>query len=109
MPDVTKPLQILVCCFTLTLASLWVIAKGAGDEPYHTFRSSDAYVQIGLAMILVVFWLQLGTWIAYAAARRRISRGWLALIIWMGLVLFYLWQSPTGYVHDISRYVAQKS
>jgi hypothetical protein len=89
--------------------SLWVISAGAGDEPYVRFRSYDVYVQVGVAIALIALWFQFAAWLIYAAITRRIHRGWLALLVWIVGVLLYLWQSPTGYVYDISRYVAQRN
>jgi hypothetical protein len=105
----TKPANLLGYSFLLTVVSLWVVGAGAGDEPYLTFRASDAYVQIGIALVLMALWLQLAAWLVYASARRRISRPWLALIIWVALVIYFLWDSPAGYIQDISRYVAHQS
>ena len=88
----------------LSVASALVVLRGASDEPYSTFRASDALIQIGAAMILMVLWLQLAAFLVWAVATRRIGRLWLALLLWIALCEFILFDSPSGYVQDITTF-----
>ena len=92
----------------LTIASAFVVVDGAAAEPYILFRYSDAFVQIGIAVALIVLWLQFSVWLSYAAITRRVPKPWLALIIWAGIAVFNLWHSPVAYVEDITKFVVQK-
>jgi hypothetical protein len=93
--------------FVLSLASFFIVMQGVSDEPYIVFRKSDAIVQIGVAMILMLLWLQLLVGTVWGVARHRISAWWLLLLPWMlfgELVLFYCSKS---YMQDIARFAAQ--
>ena len=92
----------------LTIASAFVVFDSAAAEPYILFRYSDAFVQIGIAVALMVLWLQFSVWLSYAAITRRVPRLTLALIIWAGIAVFNLWQSPVAYVGDITKFVIEK-
>jgi hypothetical protein len=102
--------NILVSVYVLVLsvASAFVAVDGAGGEPFIVFRGSDAFVQVGIAITLMVLWVQFACWLLYAAATRRVAKPWLAVTIWIPVVLFYLWQSPVGYVSDIRKFVVEK-
>jgi hypothetical protein len=92
--------------FLLTIVSFSVVMQGASDEPYVVFRRSDAIVQVGVAMVLMLLWLQLAIATIVGVVRRRVSAWWLPLLLWVVICEFYLFQSPSGYVQDITRYVA---
>ncbi len=92
--------------FALSAASFFVVVQGASDEPYTVFRASDAVVQIGFGMVLMLLWFQLAGAIVVSVARRRVSQWWLTLLVWVLICEFYLFHSPIGYVQDIARYVA---
>ena len=91
----------------LSIASFFVVIQGAGDEPYTVFHRSDAMVQIGVAMVLMLLWVQLAIGIGLGVARRRVSPWWLPLLFWVLICEFYLSYCPSGYLQDISSYVAQ--
>ena len=91
----------------LSIASFIVVMQGASDEPYTVFRKSDALVQIGVAMALMLLWVQLAIGIVVGVRRRRLSVWWLPLLLWVLICEFYLFQSPSGYIQDIARYVAE--
>jgi hypothetical protein len=91
----------------LTMTSFLVVAQGASDEPYFEFRKSDALVQVGVAMMLMLLWAQLAITLVVNILRHKISKWWFALLFWILICEFYLSQSPFGYVEDITRYVAQ--
>ena len=55
-------LTLAVSALVLSAASFLVVLQGASDEPYLAFRSSDAIVQIGGAMLLMMLWVQLAVW-----------------------------------------------
>jgi hypothetical protein len=88
----------------LTLASAIVMLKGASDEPYFSFRASDALVQIGVAMVLMLLWLQLAVFLVWAVAVQRASKLWLLLLLWIVLCECVLSDSPRGYVQDILKF-----
>lgn len=90
----------------LSALSLWVVFDGAAAEPYISFRSWDALEQIGLAMILMLLWLQLACWMILGVVRRRLSAWWLFLLVLIFICERYLVESPSGYIQDITRYVA---
>jgi len=91
----------------LTMTSFLVVAQGASDEPYFTFRKSDALVQVGVAMMLMLLWAQLAITLVVGILRHKLSKWWFALLFWILICEVYLSQSPFGYVQDITRYVAQ--
>lgn len=91
----------------LSIASSVVVIQGASDEPYMVFRRSHALVQIGVAMVLMLLWIQLAGGIIYGVVRGRISLWWLPLLLWVLICEFYLYQSPRGYIHDITNYVSK--
>ena len=100
-------LILAVSAIVLTIASFVVVMQGASDEPYVVFHRSDALVQVGVAMVLMLLWVQLAGGMIYGIIRRRISLMWLPLLLWVAICEFYLYQSPSGYVQDITRYVAE--
>ena len=104
-----RPANIIVAAsaFLLSVASFFVVMQGATDEPYTAFRQSDALVQIGIAMVLMLLWIQLAAAIVVGVARRRLSSWWLSLLLWVLICQFYLFHSPIDYIWDISQYVAQ--
>ena len=106
-----KPLHtnviLAASALALSVASFFVVGQGAQDEPYLIFRKSDAVVQIGVAMLLMLLWVQLTVGIVAGLARRRVSMWWLPLLLWVCICEFYLFHSPSGYIQDITRYVAQ--
>ena len=86
--------------------SLYVVGKGAEDEPYVAFRAADVLVQVGAAVALMLLWLQLAAAVTVMVAKRRISTWWLSLLVWVLVCEFYLFHSPYGYVQDITRWSA---
>jgi len=100
-------LVLAALALVLSIASFFVVWKGASDEPYVVFRKSDAIVQIGVAMMLMLLWLQLAAAMITGIVRRRVSAWWLPLLIWVLICEFYLYYSPSGYVQDIMRYVGE--
>jgi hypothetical protein len=105
-----KPLHInlilTASALALSATSFFVVIQGASDEPYTVFRQSDAVVQVGVAMVLMLLWIQLAVGIVAGVVRRCVSWLWSPLLIWVLICEFYLFQSPRGYVQDITRYVA---
>ncbi len=92
----------------LSAASLYVVGKGAEDEPepYVIVRRSDALLQIGAAMVLMFVWVQLAAAVVLAITKQRISAGWLSVLLWALICEFYLFHSPVGYIEDVARLVA---
>lgn len=99
--------SLVVYTLVLTCLAAWVVWKGANDEPYMTVRPADLYVQVGLGTALICLWLQLAAVVSFAVFVCKWARAWLVVVLWTFIVLFYLWESPFGYVHDIMN--AQKA
>jgi hypothetical protein len=92
---------IVLTTVALLIPSAWVFLKGAGDEPYMTFRASDAIVQIGVASALMALWLVLVGFVTTQVVQKRLHPGWLATYALCALVLCALYQSPAGYISDL--------
>lgn len=98
---------IVTLTVVLSFASTIVVFKGANDEPYVNFQASDALVQVGVAMVLMVLLGQLAAGLIYGLVLRRIS-GWCwLLVIWAMICEFYLYHCPSGYVGDITQFWGQ--
>jgi hypothetical protein len=85
----------------LLAPSIWVVLKGAGDEPYTRFRASDAIVQIGVASALMALWI---VWMGVVTAqvvKHRLHPGWLATFALCALALCGLYDSPAAYISDL--------
>jgi hypothetical protein len=93
--------------FVLSIVSFFIVIQGASDEPYMVFRWSDAIVQVGLAMLLMLPWFQLIAGIIWGIAYWCVSAWWLHLLPWVLICEFYLFYCLSGYLQDISRYVAR--
>lgn len=100
-------LILAASALVLSVATFFVVIQGASDEPYTVFRKSDAVVQVGVAMVLMLLWIQLAVGIVAGITRRRVSAWWLPLLLWVVICEFYLFHSPSGYVQDITRYATQ--
>ena len=100
-------LFLTASALVLSVASFFVVIKGASDEPYTAFRQSDVLVQVGVAMMLMLLWVQLAIGIVAGVVRCRVSPWWMPLLVWVLICEFYLIQSPSGYVQDIARHVAE--
>ncbi len=120
MASPSAPLAILTCMkqlrtnlilgastLLLSVVSFLVVMQGASDEPYVTFRKTDALVQVGVAMVLMLLWAQLAIVIVAGITRGRISGLWFAVLLWVFVCELYLFHCPVGYVTDITRYVAR--
>ncbi len=96
-------------CYILLLSSVsvWLVLL-ANDEPYTVFRASDAFIQVGLGVTLIVLWFQFSIWLAHGVIKRHLPMAWLTAYFWILVVLFYLWHTPTGYVEDITKFVIEK-
>ena len=103
-----KNIPIVIYALVLSITSAYIAFDGAAAEPYLVFRFNDAFVQVGLAIALMVLWLQFAACLLYGVITRRVARPWLALSIWIATAMFYLWQSPVGYVGDITKFVIDK-
>lgn len=89
----------------LSAVSLWVVYRGATDEPYAgPISSTDGVVQVGLACVLVFAWVELSALSAWLAATRRASWLWLVALPWALLCCGYLISGIHGYMADLSRY-----
>ena len=95
-----KPLHtnliLTASALALSIVSFVVVNQGASDEPYSSFRWSDAVVQVGVAIVLMLLWFQLAVGIMAGVARRRVSPWWLPLLLWVLICEFYLSCCPIG-------------
>ena len=89
----------------LSAASLVVVFQGANDEPYMGYRRYDALVQVGVGTSLMVLWVLCSIAVVVLVVKQKLSRGWLALLLWAAICLFYLSSSPLGYLQDIEKFV----
>lgn len=108
--QLTRPAPHLVSRFlvayvvVLSACSLFIVFKGASDEPYVAFKQSDALIQVGGGLTLIVLWAQLAIGVVFAIFRKIISVKWLFMLLWVAIVIFYLYFSPFGYVQDIAEF-----
>ena len=89
----------------LSVASLFVVVQGAHDEPYGTYRRYDALVQVGGGVSLMALWCCWSAAVAVLVAARKLRWGWLVLLLWAAVCVFYLSFSPLGYLEDIEQFV----
>src|SRR5262245_33582662 len=95
------------CILLLTGGSFWVLSIAA-QEPFVTFKTHEAFLQIGVGMIVLTLWPIVALVLCIAVARRAIRRGWLLSLIWMAFAFALVAPCPSKYVQDISRYVVQR-
>jgi hypothetical protein len=88
----------------LTVASFGVVLRAAADEPYFTFHASDCLVQVGVASVLILLWVEFAAFVVWSVVQRRLAAWWLTILVWVVIVLFYLSYSPRGYVEDMARF-----
>jgi hypothetical protein len=103
------PTLLGVAAASLSVLSVIVVYRGASDEPYTVFRSSDALVQVILGSLLLFAWCEVALVVLWCAHRRLVSRRWIALIAWASVVSFYLWDSPSGYLSAIRTYAVSEN
>lgn len=89
----------------LSAASLFVVLRGATDEPYMAYRRYDAIVQVGLGTAFIALWCCYALFVGFLVAARKLSIVWLLLIGWAAICVFYLSFSPLGYVSDLERFI----
>jgi hypothetical protein len=95
---------LLLLVAALTLVSWVIVGQGAGDEPYVRFVVRDALVQIGVAAMLMLLWLQLAGFLVLRIAQKQRHAAWLAVVVWALICEFYLSFLPVGYANDIARF-----
>lgn len=102
----TRHTLSLICyLILLSIVSIWITFQGANDEPYTTLRPTDALLQVGIGVALIVLWIQYAIFILYSVFKKKVSGWWLSSLIWTSIVIFYLHFSPVGYLSDISQFV----
>jgi hypothetical protein len=67
----------------LTIISALIVLDNASAEPYVEFRGWDAILHIGVAMIVMLIWIQVAAALITGVVRRNISAWWLSLLLWM--------------------------
>jgi hypothetical protein len=90
--------------FGLLGLSIWVVFRGASDEPYMSFRASDAIVQIGVASALMALWVVLVAFISVQVLQNTLHPAWLTCFVLCALALYGLYDSPTGYISDLVKF-----
>lgn len=105
MKKINYSIFFTITTLILSVISFIIVLEGASEEPYGVFHKSDAVTQVGIAMILMLMWLQLGIAIVVGVVCRRISIWWLTLLVWVLICEFYLSCCPFGYLDDIERFV----
>lgn len=100
---------VFLSSVALTLASLFVVLQGAHDEPYTTYRRYDAIMQVGVGTALIVLWCCCSIVVLALVRKGKFSVAWLALLLWAAICLFYLSESPLGYLEDIEKFVIPAS
>ena len=86
----------------LTVASLGVVLRNMGDEPYAgTIRKSDALVQVGLGCVLVVFWL---LWAVVLVGRKLVPAAMLGATVWAFLLACLVAFAVDSYLSDLIQY-----
>ena len=93
--------NLALVVIALFVASFWVVQRGAGDEPYVTFRASDAVVQIGVASALMSLWVVLVVFVSVQVSKKKLHAAWLSTFGLCAMALFQLYQSPAGYLSDL--------
>ena len=89
----------------LTAVSLAVIWQNGQAEPYTwRVRRSDAFVQVGLACVLISFWLLWCAALLALVKRGHAGRKALATILWALVMVLLLGFCANGYVGDLIRY-----
>ena len=84
----------------LVAASVWVI-HGACVQPFPTFRTTEALVQVGVGLTVCVLWVVLAAVICAAVIARRIRRWWLLCLVLTTLGFFVVMPWPFRYVSEI--------
>lgn len=89
----------------VSIASLVVVIQSANDEPYVSYRRSDAVVQVGVGTALMLLWACWAGALVVLVRARKLPAGWLALLLWAAICLFFLGFSSLGYHADMERFV----
>jgi hypothetical protein len=97
---------LVIFALVLSIPSLLLILANASDEPYTAFHGGQAILHIGVAMVLMTLWVQLGLAIAVLVVRKRLTTKWLFFLLWVALCVSVLFDSPNGYVKDLAFYTA---
>ena len=97
-------LLLSISALTLSVLSFFVVWQGANDEPYVSFRTYDAIMQLGVGWPLIILWCFHTVAIITLVCRRKLPRAWLSLLLWTAICLFYLYNCPFGYIEDIHKF-----
>lgn len=85
------------------IVSVDLIVEGAEREPWYCFSASDALQQVGVASVLLSLAAVWASHLAWGVYHQLVPKGWLALLLPLGVLSFYLQIRPFGYVEDIAR------
>lgn len=100
----SKNSVLLIVVGALTFSSLVVVFLGASEEPYLTFRPSQALIQVGIGSGLLALWAAWVGVVLWRVVARVVPAAWLTSIVWAVIVISYLSRSPLGYVQDLSKF-----
>jgi hypothetical protein len=89
----------------MTVISCAVVIRGAEDEPYDTFRYSDAFTQVVIGTVLISFWICSSLVAVALVSVGQLSRIWLIVLLWAAICIFYLKDCPLGYLHDLEQFI----
>lgn len=84
----------------LVALSAWVI-RGAFVQPFPTFRSGEAIVQVGVGFAVCVLWILAAVVIGGSVMTRRLRRRWLFGLVLAVLGALVVMPWPFRYVSEV--------
>ena len=95
--------RFLILLFTLilTILSFFVVWQNINDEPYVLLYRVEAFVQISLASMLLILWLQLAIFIIVGLFSKWLSSFNLIILLWIMINCFLVGFAMIGYISDI--------
>jgi hypothetical protein len=84
------------------------VTENAELEPYAAFRHYDAFTQVRVGTTAMFLWGAMAVAIIIWGATRPTvisSLPWVGLLLWIIVCQFYLYESVSGYLDDISHFV----
>lgn len=94
-----KTMTCFIFFILLTVLSLYVFLKNGVDEPYLSFEKDDAILQIGIASVALLLWIQFYFLIAFnKKTLHLVCLFFIPIGILFSLILLIC---INGYIHDI--------
>lgn len=97
-------LAFFLSSLILTAASIFIVVQGAAYEPYYAFNLYDAFTQVVIGTLLILAWSTLALAIPILTWKRLLHPGFLLLLPWAIICIFYLSFCPLGYISDLRRF-----